>query len=186
MEGQSRVRIIPARAGFTRDDRGRPRYPRDHPRSRGVYTRTCTIGRQRGGSSPLARGLPYIIWTGAHEPGIIPARAGFTGHDRCVARDHGDHPRSRGVYGYVWEEDGSVLGSSPLARGLHPLCRKVLARQGIIPARAGFTAGPVAPVRVLWDHPRSRGVYAEDLDVVECVWGSSPLARGLRGAQRRF
>ena len=51
-------RIIPARAGFTAHNPGRPPSTTDHPRSRGVY-----IGRVPGpvrarGSSPLARGLP--------------------------------------------------------------------------------------------------------------------------------
>ena len=49
---------------------------------------------------------------------------------------------------------------------------------GIIPARAGFTApGPLGAVRS-GDHPRSRGVYATLY--LAATWGSSPLARGLR------
>ena len=50
--------IIPARAGFTlpgvggRDPRG------DHPRSRGVYSRSPPARTLTMGSSPLARGLP--------------------------------------------------------------------------------------------------------------------------------
>ena len=51
--------IIPARAGFTRPP--------------------SLLGAALGGSSPLARGLQYLIRTGDREPGIIPARAGFTG-----------------------------------------------------------------------------------------------------------
>ena len=34
-----------------------------------------------------------------------------------------------------------VVGSSPLARGLHNLTFKIPADVGIIPARAGFTRG---------------------------------------------
>ena len=72
-----------------------------------------------------------------------------------------------------------VIGSSPLARGLHifwkhflflsgiiparagftllfPLC---CALTGIIPARAGFTAADGDAHGVEEDHPRSRGVY---------------------------
>ena len=50
--------IIPARAGFTtRAWAGSLRSP-DHPRSRGVYRRAAGAGVGRGGSSPLARGLP--------------------------------------------------------------------------------------------------------------------------------
>ena len=49
--------IIPARAGFTRTRSWTPGPSADHPRSRGVYTRSCTGPRAPGGSSPLARGL---------------------------------------------------------------------------------------------------------------------------------
>ena len=91
-------RIIPARAGFT-DHRGpADRGPRDHPRSRGVYTLTGTTSSSSSGSSPLARGLPSHMGTDAWPEGIIPARAGFTPRcpRRCCRRP--DHPRSRGVY----------------------------------------------------------------------------------------
>ena len=73
--------------------------------------------------------------------GIIPARAGFT----CV-----------GVGG------GQVLiGSSPLARGLHDYGIITAPDTRIIPARAGFTTRRIV---ITW---RRRG--------------SSPLARGLLG-----
>ena len=51
------MRIIPARAGFTRRPPGRHRAGPDHPRSRGVYARRHAAGDERPGSSPLARGL---------------------------------------------------------------------------------------------------------------------------------
>ena len=153
-------RIIPARAGFTS-----PRWPDcasawDHPRSRGVY-RTPGTGRQKVlGSSPLARGL--LSDRSFHGLGlrIIPARAGFTLHVRLEPGDHGDHPRSRGVYiaalvaGLVW------FGSSPLARGLHGHLHGAAARGRIIPARAGFTLGGPLDSGSATDHPRSRGVYS--------------------------
>ena len=71
-------------------------------------------------------------------------------------------------------------GSSPLARGL-PL-RLWLRRPppGIIPARAGFTAGRLLVVARHADHPRSRGVYAPSMVDVDVAAGSSPLARGLQ------
>ena len=55
-------------------------------------------------------------------------------------------------------------GSSPLARGL--------------PRRAR------APRRPCGDHPRSRGVYPEQVSYGGLTEGSSPLARGLRGSDR--
>ena len=92
------VRIIPARAGFTRPP-SRPRAaPRDHPRSRGVYC-SATCGRtETRGSSPLARGLRGRCPGGWRRAGIIPARAGFTTPPEWLASMSPDHPRSRGVY----------------------------------------------------------------------------------------
>ena len=70
--------IIPARAGFT----GAIVVPhsawRDHPRSRGVYSRVWLPEETAAGSSPLARGLRTISPEKGPRHGIIPARAGFT------------------------------------------------------------------------------------------------------------
>ena len=113
--------IIPARAGFTRAATGPPSLAGDHPRSRGVYKVTEGTGYVNPGSSPLARGLPGVCEGKGWQPGIIPARAGFTwpGHAR-----HGyppDHPRSRGVYKEVIYCIDVKSGSSPLARGLRQI-----------------------------------------------------------------
>ena len=92
-------------------------------------------------------------------PGIIPARAGFT----LIARnneDHvKDHPRSRGVYGCMLGARMRSCGSSPLARGLPNHAAGENADARIIPARAGFTIMRLAWKALIWDHPRSRGVY---------------------------
>ena len=93
-----------------------------------------------------------------------------------------DHPRSRGVYWDMSNPAHHKVGSSPLARGLRevPVTERHLVR--IIPARAGFT--PPARQRPTGrrDHPRSRGVYVGSSCPVCGFQGSSPLARGLRGA----
>ena len=132
-------RIIPARAGFTRlGPRGRHRR-RDHPRSRGVYSRMPPRWRPPSGSSPLARGLLAQVISAGRARRIIPARAGFT-------------PPATGVR-------PRTSGSSPLARGLPSCCSLGLEARRIIPARAGFTRlGPRGRHRRR-DHPRSRGVY---------------------------
>ena len=131
--------IIPARAGFTRRIRGPPGSGRDHPRSRGVYTRTSVAPCVPCGSSPLARGLLGLLPGLGVVVRIIPARAGFTPPRSPSAAPAGDHPRSRGVYGYGPIRGTVDLGSSPLARGLHANRRTEGGRHGIIPARAGFT-----------------------------------------------
>ena len=171
--------IIPARAGFTVSSLPRSMMRADHPRSRGVYAEGLSCELLPEGSSPLARGLldPHLFRR--QVIGIIPARAGFTrpGHPSALAEP--DHPRSRGVYLSRMTGLCPVLGSSPLARGLHCIsdedgdaARIIPARAGftllpgllvgvrrIIPARAGFTDHGRSPGRAEKDHPRSRGVY---------------------------
>ena len=72
------IRIIPARAGFTRAGDCSGAQCRDHPRSRGVYAVPWDCGTIVSGSSPLARGLRCIHAPPDRRSGIIPARAGFT------------------------------------------------------------------------------------------------------------
>ena len=113
------------------------------------------------GSSPLARGLLSCAWGMILRARIIPARAGFTAGMGGNIVANRDHPRSRGVY---FPNDWTltrVIGSSPLARGLHPRTDSPTDVLRIIPARAGFTHCPP--------------------DAGEGFLGSSPLARGLRG-----
>ena len=113
-------RIIPARAGFTGPIISVPKMTGDHPRSRGVYGPTNCAFRRWTGSSPLARGLLPRPSVRDRQRGIIPARAGFTILVPAPGRGHTDHPRSRGVYPAISPHRCSVLGSSPLARGLRP------------------------------------------------------------------
>ena len=54
---------------------------KDHPRSRGVYTRCHCQIETMVGSSPLARGLLDKHQNSLNCTGIIPARAGFTNTD---------------------------------------------------------------------------------------------------------
>ena len=172
--------IIPARAGFTNRDRVTFGHTRDHPRSRGVYKRSSGRRGGRGGSSPLARGLPGERAHHSKARGIIPARAGFTTPAPPRPTSPGDHPRSRGVYEHDIKEMRDAEGSSPLARGLQGSGTFNAVSQRIIPARAGFTHCSGLPLRVDRDHPRSRGVYAIPASFLPARRGSSPLARGLR------
>ena len=112
------VGIIPARAGFTQALTRKLRTRRDHPRSRGVYRIADSNLAMAKGSSPLARGLPPIFRYGGTISGIIPARAGFTARPCWQDRERRDHPRSRGVYADVHQNERDHAGSSPLARGL--------------------------------------------------------------------
>ena len=153
----------------------------DHPRSRGVYDLGVGTKGIGSGSSPLARGLLSTHAPPRPEPGIIPARAGFT--IQIVSQDGltRDHPRSRGVYQATLRCDVAYGGSSPLARGLRVPIHPDRLERRIIPARAGFTAWPAARSCTSWDHPRSRGVYSSGCLASQRRAGSSPLARGLHG-----
>ena len=91
-----------------------------------------------------------------------------------------DHPRSRGVYPREVGAASLTAGSSPLARGLQRPHVQGVGRQGIIPARAGFTPAALERRQQRGDHPRSRGVYPRRALDDMGVTGSSPLARGLR------
>ena len=196
-----RLRIIPARAGFT--PRPGPARPgaRDHPRSRGVYRIRGNEDDVILGSSPLARGLRRVFIRRLGMARIIPARAGFTASNPGTGWSRGDHPRSRGVYFGLDEDSRIVDGSSPLARGLRFWSPHRGGVIRIIPARAGFTDRRPVVAEFLRDHPRSRGVYGEEAadrapyggiiparagftdpgDRPDPVRpGSSPLARGLR------
>ena len=174
------ARIIPARAGFTPRCGNTMRRTRDHPRSRGVYASLIRVFRGVFGSSPLARGLRQHLGLLTVGPRIIPARAGFTPRGPPPAPRDQDHPRSRGVYPRLKNPPVCRQGSSPLARGLPAGAKIAAGGRRIIPARAGFTAGPARPWRRPRDHPRSRGVYAAAVCSHAAATGSSPLARGLR------
>ena len=154
------IRIIPARAGFTKRGTENEQDQRDHPRSRGVYPGPPATWAGRCGSSPLARGLPVTGVADGGRTGIIPARAGFTRCCRGRRRSSGDHPRSRGVYPGRPTAGDAARGSSPLALGLPLVAASIACSIGIIPARAGFTCPLRFHVKHVRDHPRSRGVYA--------------------------
>ena len=158
------LRIIPARAGFTRSLASGQRFGRDHPRSRGVYSTQREAAPRVRGSSPLARGLP--------------SRLNDLGHTAQ------DHPRSRGVYSLSGVRRLFGTGSSPLARGLHDRDGAAGRRARIIPARAGFTPKTKPAEAFRTDHPRSRGVYQAGIRGSRSRLGSSPLARGLPTADR--
>ena len=151
----------------------------DHPRSRGVYLKQIARDVEKGGSSPLARGLqapPGVLEFGRR---IIPARAGFTKRTKAANKSKTDHPRSRGVYPHGFPWGRWPHGSSPLARGLLKQEFYDKPTSGIIPARAGFTPPCAHACQNRWDHPRSRGVYRRTSLRCLTSLGSSPLARGL-------
>ena len=90
---------------------------------------------------------------------IIPALAGNTDVMLTWAAKQPDHPRSRGEYSVVREDQMRALGSSPLSRGIPGGAVCAGCGGGIIPALAGNTDGTASLVELHRDHPRSRGEY---------------------------
>ena len=134
--------------------------------------------RLRAGSSPLARGTPYL---GAHvlqARRLIPARAGNTPAPRYAARPIWAHPRSRGEHVVFMVSHSPAAGSSPLARGTRSVPGVGGEVVGLIPARAGNTYPGGATGRTRRAHPRSRGEHPRGIERTHPPMGSSPLARG--------
>ena len=151
--------IIPAHAGFTCRPTSRPLTPRDHPRTRGVYRLVVEGGVAPRGSSPHTRGLRSRAQPQSSAERIIPAHAGFTTACPWPVPAGSDHPRTRGVYNFNVLWSGWRDGSSPHTRGLPPTQAVPGSGRRIIPAHAGFTGGFRLLMRVIQDHPRTRGVY---------------------------
>ena len=81
----------------------------------------------------------------------------------------------------------TLLGSSPLARGTRVIPESIGLVVGLIPARAGNTAGMRYATARYGAHPRSRGEHRPARHYRRRAPGSSPLARGThtRAAARR-
>ena len=114
--------------------------------------------------------------------GIIPALAGNTWIADSPDEADPDHPRSRGEYENNTSNDVAQQGSSPLSRGIHPPARPVPHPRRIIPALAGNTHWYKLIKIRHGDHPRSRGEYWSPPPGADSWGGSSPLSRGIRGA----
>ena len=174
------ARLIPAHAGKTY----RMRWPHArqgaHPRSRGENMTGGSPAASTPGSSPLTRGkLPLRVHARSRRR-LIPAHAGKT--DAALPRPlrKRAHPRSRG------ENSASALafsrphGSSPLTRGKRQLPQPRPRAGRLIPAHAGKTWSPLAPMTATWAHPRSRGENWCGCCRLCRGGGSSPLTRGKR------
>ena len=73
----------------------------------------------------------------------------------------------------------SMLGSSPLSRGIRSRACWFAPVRGIIPALAGNTVAHSDGFATEGDHPRSRGEYPDGRREGRIHHGSSPLSRGI-------
>ena len=170
--------IIPARAGSTVLHAPGGLVGQDHPRSCGEHdsdNHQTGLGR---GSSPLVRGARLWHRCSVRQLGIIPARAGSTSRSSLPLPSAWDHPRSCGEHSVSCGPLEALPGSSPLVRGAPARNSGGLQRCGIIPARAGSTAGQILPWYGRWDHPRSCGEHPSASFGSSTISGSSPLVRG--------
>ena len=95
---RDRIRITPACAGNTFQDRAHGFSKRDHPRLRGEYLSHSFSGRTLAGSPPLARGIQFKTNISTKHFRITPACAGNTKRSFSLWWLNRDHPRLRGEY----------------------------------------------------------------------------------------
>ena len=153
------VRLIPARAGNTYRARYSGWPVAAHPRSRGEHIGVILALFLGAGSSPLARGTRSAWYHGVVHARLIPARAGNTTVQIPAVGSSPAHPRSRGEHCIGHSCPCAPLGSSPLARGTHPLAGVLGVCERLIPARAGNTIVSVIGGVIGAAHPRSRGEH---------------------------
>ena len=92
------MRIIPADAGSTKQDRIPCRRREDHPRGCGEHLRHARTIAVVNGSSPRMRGAPDGNERRTCRYRIIPADAGSTSrHAKCLPISKGSSPRMRGA-----------------------------------------------------------------------------------------
>ena len=147
---------------------------------RGEYRREYSSSEFLLGSPPLARGVLNTIPTIARSGRITPACAGSTARGNVFLQRFQDHPRLRGEYFISLGTDTEILGSPPLARGVLSIFQKLRNLIRITPACAGSTLFVDNSFAANRDHPRLRGEYLPQQEVLCVVSGSPPLARGVQ------
>ncbi len=149
-----------------------------HPRTRGEHPVAFLLGVFKNGSSPHARGTPFLIHCDQIKYRFIPARAGNTAAYRLRSCSVSVHPRTRGEHPVGAAQPQSSAGSSPHARGTLLMLSGVRFIDRFIPARAGNTHTRAVKLRKNTVHPRTRGEHSDTDIIAELKSGSSPHARG--------
>ena len=137
--------LIPARAGKTTGAPGRPASCPAHPRACGENLNPARFGKVLAGSSPRVRGKLGTHQTWGSSDGLIPARAGKTSARSGTRATRRAHPRACGENKLHAEVANILLGSSPRVRGKPHQLDQMARDPGLIPARAGKTAGGGSP-----------------------------------------
>ena len=140
-----RARLIPARAGKTSGDSSPARAAWAHPRACGENLVDIADIRFPQGSSPRVRGKPHRRRPRRQAGRLIPARAGKTSARSGTRATRRAHPRACGENKLHAEVANILLGSSPRVRGKPHQLDQMARDPGLIPARAGKTAGGGSP-----------------------------------------
>ena len=131
------MRITPAYAGKSGQDRIRQADPQDHPRVCGEKYLMVMLLAAVAGSPPRMRGKDRATVALANPPRITPAYAG----KRCPASRagpvFGDHPRVCGEKTKLPRKEKQGSGSPPRMRGKEPAPLWMLGTERITPAYAG-------------------------------------------------
>ena len=175
------VRLIPARAGKTRESKAVPAGYWAHPRACGENIDCAYYPHGETGSSPRVRGKRGRCRRRPLHRGLIPARAGKTRAGASTIRRRRAHPRACGENAGNSYEEMSMMGSSPRVRGKQPQRRPTPSPPRLIPARAGKTNTTAFPLE--WDraHPRACGENRTAGKSLSNRAGSSPRVRGKLG-----
>ena len=147
---------------------------------RGEYSRSTRFAFFKPGSPPLARGVRQLASAQNVYRRITPACAGSTRWLDFKRRKRKDHPRLRGEYRREYSSSEFLLGSPPLARGVLNTIPTIARSGRITPACAGSTLFVDNSFAANRDHPRLRGEYLPQQEVLCVVSGSPPLARGVQ------
>ena len=133
---------------------------------RGEYWKFWKFRQDWKGSPPLARGIQLDPINLCKHIRITPACAGNTSCSSRNPKLNTDHPRLRGEYEKDVAKKQTNKGSPPLARGIQAARYKITDGHGITPACAGNTFNFLILCRKAQDHPRLRGEYRSDSQVI--------------------
>ena len=178
-------RFIPAGAGNTNSDPSRLIDPPVHPRWRGEHDLAHADVALIDGSSPLARGTLVRRRAARGHLRFIPAGAGNTTTPASRTARSPVHPRWRGEHSSSTWASVNTAGSSPLARGTHPVRQPRGHGRRFIPAGAGNTPRWRSTAWSATVHPRWRGEHGAQGAAEMSAAGSSPLARGTQATRLR-
>ena len=133
-------RFIPACAGNSSKVSAKKLRITVHPRLRGELILNVHPDQKMDGSSPLARGTPLCPGSSITSNRFIPACAGNSVERKASLAMAPVHPRLRGELGGKVTNNGTALGSSPLARGTLGMNCSIRVISRFIPACAGNSA----------------------------------------------